>query len=158
MKKQSFFSRLTGGTDEADEEVTYADDGSEVQQQQRVAHSAPQGADLRVDVYQMEDSIVLKAFTPGVLPNDVELSLTRDMLTISATREEVTEAADEDFFTRELDWGTLERTILLPAEVDIDLAEATELHGVLTIRLPKIQKDRQRTIKVGRGSKSVNVN
>jgi HSP20 family protein len=153
---KSFFSRLTGATDESDDSE-YVDEQHE--DSQRMSASQPaRGADLRVDVYQVGDLIVLKAFTPGVLPNDVELSLTRDMLTIVATREDQAEAGDEDYFTRELDWNTLERTILLPTEVDIDLAEATESHGVLTIRLPKIQKDRQRTVKVTKGNKSVSSN
>jgi HSP20 family molecular chaperone IbpA len=153
---KSFFSRLTGASDDSyDNEYT---EEPVTDREQRAASQPARGADLRVDVYQVGDLIVLKAFTPGVLPNDVELSLTRDMLTIVASREDQAESSEEDYFTRELDWNTLERTILLPTEVDIDLAEATESHGVLTIRLPKIQKDRQRTIKVTKGNKSVNVN
>lgn len=151
MAKSSFFARLTG-TDTDFQDDYHEEEGS-------IDHEPlPQparGTDLRVDVYQNGDIIVLKAFTPGVMPNDVELSLTRDMLTITAAREENAEVRDEDYFTRELDWSTLERTILLPAEVDIDQAEATESHGVLTIRLPKIQKDRQRIVKVTRGNKTV---
>jgi HSP20 family protein len=152
---KSFFARLTGTTDET--EGAYDEEGH-VDEMRMAASQPARGADLRVDVYQIGELIVLKAFTPGVLPNDVELSLTRDMLTITASRDENAEATDEDYFTRELDWNTLERTILLPAEVDIDQAEATESHGVLTIRLPKIQKDRQRMVKVTRGNKSVSVN
>lgn len=153
---KSFFARLTGTTDDAYD--SQYDDEQHIESERLAASQPARGADLRVDVYQVGELIVLKAFTPGVLPNDVELSLTRDMLTIVASREEQAEASDENYFTRELDWSTLERTILLPAEVDIDQAEATESHGVLTIRLPKIQKDRQRTIKVTRGNKSVSVN
>lgn len=153
---KSFFARLTGTADES-YDAEYDESSTEVAPE-RPVHQAPRGADLRVDVYQMGELIILKAFTPGVLPNDVELSLTRDMLTITAHRDENAEVSDEDYFTRELDWSPLERTILLPAEVDIDQAEATESHGVLTIRLPKIQKDRQRIVKVTRGSKSVAIN
>lgn len=155
MAKSSFFARLTGAQDDNYDEH-YEDENAETERD--TAPQRPHGGDLRVDVYQNGETIIIKAFTPGVSPNDVELSLTRDMLTVSAMREENAEAPDENYFTRELDWSPLERTILLPAEVDIDQAEATESLGVLTIRLPKIQKDRQRIVKVTRGNKSVSVN
>jgi HSP20 family protein len=152
MPKQSFFARLAGLNEV--EDVAEAEDMPDTENTQRSLEK-PSGTDLRVDVFQIGDVIVLKAFTPGVHPGDVELSLTRDMLTIIATREESDDTVDEDYFTRELDWSTLERTILLPIEIDIDQAEATESHGVLTIRLPKVNKDRQRVVKVTKGNKQV---
>ncbi|MFZ2593396.1 MAG: Hsp20/alpha crystallin family protein [Minisyncoccia bacterium] len=149
MPKPSFFQRLTGSVNvEEYENDSY--DETEDDKGAYVPHydDTPTGSELRVDVYQTNDSIVLRAFTPGVPPSNVELSLTRDMLTINAKRDDSKEAPEENYFTRELDWDPLQRTVLLPSEVDIDLAEATEQHGVLTIRMPKMNKDRETKVKV----------
>jgi HSP20 family molecular chaperone IbpA len=70
------------------------------------------------------------------------------MLNIQADRNDDTEVTNESYSTRELDWRPLRRTVLLPSEVDIDLAEATESHGVLTIKMPKINKDRETKVRV----------
>jgi HSP20 family protein len=84
----------------------------------------------------------------GVQPTTIDISLTREMLTISGTRQDEKEAEDNDYFQKELYWGAFSRTILLPEEVDVDLAEASEKHGILMIRLPKINKRRQTKLKV----------
>ena len=62
------------------------------------------------------------------------------MLTISGTRQDEREVDEEYYYQRELYWGSFSRTILLPEEVDVDMAEASERHGILMIRLPKINK------------------
>ena len=104
--------------------------------------------ELAVDVYQTPDSIVVKALVAGVLPNNLEISVSRDMITIEGTREEEREVEDDGYFQRELYWGSFSRTILLPEEVDVDEADATERHGILIIRLPKINKAKQTKLKV----------
>ena len=58
------------------------------------------------------------------------------------------ETAENDFFHRELYWGSFSRTIVLPAEVEIEEAEASEKHGLLTLILPKVDKNRQSKLKV----------
>lgn len=139
---KSFFQRLTAASiDDYEDEVE--DNGP---LEDAVPHA--QESDLSVDIYQTADSIVLKAFTPGVTPGSVTLSLTRDMLNIQADRSDDSDIGSESYTTRELDWRPLRRTVLLPSEVDIDLAEATESHGVLTIKMPKINKDRETKIRV----------
>jgi len=90
----------------------------------------------------------VKALVAGVQPTSIDISLTREMLIISGSREDEREVEDDNYFQRELYWGSFSRTILLPEEVDVDLAEATEKHGILMIRLPKINKKRQTKLKV----------
>ena len=107
----------------------------------------PQG-ELAVDIYQTPDAIVVKALVAGVQPNSIDISLTREMITISGIREDEREVEEDNYFQRELYWGAFSRTILLPEEVDVDLAEASEKHGILMIRLPKINKKRQTKLKV----------
>ena len=104
--------------------------------------------ELSVDVYQTPTHIVIKAMIAGVRPEDLDVSITRDMVTIRGKREQHTEGATGDFFFEELYWGSFSRTIVLPQEVEIEEAEAIEKHGLLVIRLPKMDKSRQAKLKV----------
>ncbi len=104
--------------------------------------------ELPVDVYQSNGHVVLKAFIAGISPNTIDIALTRDMVTITGTREDEKEVTEDGYFQKELYWGSFSRTVLLPEEVDVDGAEASEKHGVLVIRLPKINKAKQTKLKV----------
>jgi HSP20 family protein len=84
----------------------------------------------------------------GCRPEDLTITITRDMITIKGRREENKTINDDDYFVRELYWGAFSRTILLPQEVEPDSAEAIERHGLLIIRIPKIDKSRKTTLKV----------
>ena len=107
-----------------------------------------EAGELAVDVYQTPSHIVIKAMIAGVRPEDLDVSITRDMVTIRGKRERHTEGTNGDFFFQELYWGSFARTIVLPQEVEIEEAEATEKHGLLIIRLPKLDKGRQAKLKV----------
>jgi len=104
--------------------------------------------ELSVDVYQTPTHIVIKAMIAGVRPEDLDVSITRDMVTVRGKREQHTEGTTGDFFFQELYWGSFSRTIVLPQEVEIEEAEAVEKHGLLIIRLPKMDKGRQAKLKV----------
>ena len=163
MAKPSFFSRLTGGN--ASEQYDDFLDDPQTQRVQfsggsreRTAHITPKAVaddwqsegegELAVDVYQTPDSIVIKALVAGVQPQTIDISLTREMLTVSGIRADEREVEEENYFQRELYWGSFSRTILLPEEVDVERAEATEKHGILMIRLPKINNKRETKLKV----------
>jgi len=107
--------------------------------------------ELTVDVYQTADMIVIKSMIAGVRPEDLDISITRDMVTIHGKREEERVASEDDYFTRELYWGSFSRTISLPQEIDVDEAEAIEKHGLLILKLPKMDKRRQSKLKVKMG-------
>lgn len=104
--------------------------------------------ELSVDVINSSDTIVIKAMIAGVKPSDVDVDITRDSVTIKATRHDEHEIEDENFHQRELYWGTFSRTISLPEEVDVDLAEAKEKHGLLVINLPKLDKNRKTKLQI----------
>lgn len=104
--------------------------------------------ELSVDVYQTANEIIIEAMVAGVKPEDLHLSITRDMVTIKGRRDGNTSVTHDDYFYKELYWGTFTRTILLPHEVEIEEAEAVEKHGLLIIRLPKVDKARQTKLKV----------
>lgn len=163
MKKPSFLERLTGSqpADEYDrildedhqfgegDDLAVEDDQEEESWEDEVQDSgSQQDGELPVDMYQTDDSIVIRALVAGVSPNELEISITRDMVTIRGVREEYQEAHDDGYFHRELFWGSFSRTLLLPEEVAIDEAEAQEKHGMLEIKLPKLDKHRSTQLKV----------
>ncbi len=159
LKKQSFFSKLTGGDDDDFYEPKFSPTGTPAVFQGDNGRGAAKDdawqkdeeeekGELSVDVYQTADAIVVKAFIAGVQPNSVDIALTRESLTISGTRSDEREVEEDSYFQRELYWGAFSRTILLPEEIDVDMAEASEKHGILMIRLPKINKAKQTKLKV----------
>ncbi len=150
-KKPSFFDRLTGASfdndfDTFEEEETGLQKGRD--DGPAVPASEPGAAQLTVDVYQTPADIFIRALVAGVKPEDLDIAITRDMVTIKGKRTEQKEVTEDGYVYQELYWGSFERTIILPAEVDVDMAEASEKHGLLTIRMPKINKDRQTKLRV----------
>jgi HSP20 family protein len=103
---------------------------------------------LAVDVYQTPEEIVVRSVVAGIDPNDLHISISRDMVIIKGAREDTSECAEDDFFHKELYWGSFSRTVLLPAEIEVDEGVAKANNGLLTIRLPKIDKEKKKDIKV----------
>lgn len=109
---------------------------------------ADEEGELTVDVYQTPDNLVIKTIIAGVRPEDLDIAITRDMVTIRGSREESREVNEGDYLHKELYWGSFSRTIMLPQEIDVESAEAIEKHGLLTVTLPKIDKGRETKLKV----------
>ena len=84
----------------------------------------------------------------GVSSDELSVSVTREMVTIKGRRESAKGISPENYFYQELYWGAFTRTILLPAEIETEDVEATEKHGLLTIKLSKIDKERKQTVKI----------
>src|SRR3989338_6320571 len=103
---------------------------------------------LTVDVYQDEDDIIVQSTVAGVRPDDLDVQITRDMVTIRGKREQTREITKNDYFYQELYWGSFSRSILLPSEVDVDESEATLKNGLLTVKLPKLDRNRSERLKV----------
>ena len=147
--KRSFFERITGTISVADDEADFQTEvkGKPGKGADWLEEEAEEG-ELSVDVYQTPSHIVVKAMIAGVRPEDLDVTITRDMVTIRGKREQHTEGSAGDFFFQELYWGSFSRTIVLPQEVEVEEAEAVEKHGLLIIRLPKLDKGRQAKLKV----------
>jgi len=107
--------------------------------------------ELTVDVYQTADSIIIKSMIAGVKPEDLDISITRDSVTIRGHREEEKISREDDYFARELYWGSFSRTIQLPEEINVDEADAIDKHGLLILKLPKLDKKKQSKLKVKLG-------
>ncbi len=145
-EKRSFFEKLTG-TVRMDEETAIAPRRSR-EEETWTEEETEKDAELTVDVYQTPEMIVIKSMIAGVRPDDLDVSITRDRVTIAGKREEEKVASGEDYYHRELYWGSFSRTIELPEEIDVDEAEAIEKHGLLILKLPKLDKKRQSKLKV----------
>jgi len=143
INKRSFFERLTGSVSLPEEESELP-----TAREENWINNAPEEGELNVDVYQNQNEIVIKTMVAGVKPEDLDVAISRDMVTVKGKRENERMVADDDYFHKELYWGTFSRTIVLPQEIDVDAAEAVEKHGLLIIKLPKLDKNRQTRLKV----------
>ena len=153
--KRSFFERITGSApyDETETEAVVISESVPIQKPKEnrwaaMEEDTEEEGELTVDVYQTATDVILQTMVAGVKPEDLNISITREMITVKGRRERPTESIDANYLHKELYWGAFSRTVMLPAEVDVEAAEAIERHGLLTIRLPKTDKERVQKIKV----------
>lgn len=91
---------------------------------------------LLVDMYETDSAVVVRSFVAGVAPDDLEISMHNDMLTIRGSRHDAEEIHDDRFYHRECHWGTFSRSIIIPLPVDTGRIRALFKDGVVTIILP----------------------
>lgn len=104
--------------------------------------------ELAVDVYQTDDEIVVQSAIAGVEPEDLDITVERDTVTIKGERGNgVTEHA-KNYFHQECYWGMFSRQIILPEEVNPGIAEASMKNGILTLRLPKTERQKVKKVQV----------
>jgi HSP20 family protein len=103
---------------------------------------------LTLDVFQDADNIIIKSTIAGVRPEDLDISINNDMLTIKGERKKEETVKEADYFYQECYWGAFSRSVILPMEVEADKIEAMLKDGVLTIKLPKSKKAKARKIQV----------
>lgn len=103
---------------------------------------------LSIDVYQTPTEIVIKSTIAGVKPEDIDVSINDDMVTIKGERKKDEEVKEEDYFYQECYWGKFSRSVILPQEIEIDKVRAELKNGILTVRLPKAEKTKSRKVKV----------
>lgn len=164
-KKRSFFERLTGSMSMEEElpepRKEYLIKGVKSNGKTEGKNGHTEGrtgsnwieeendeAELSIDVFQTPTDIIVQTMVAGVKPEDLELSITRDMITIRGQRQESRTIDENNYFTKELYWGRFSRTISLPAEVEPEEVEATEKHGLVTIKIKKVDKEKKNSVKV----------
>jgi HSP20 family protein len=164
LKKKSFFERLTGSirlTDEEEEKPVISAPTQQINPAYKipaketgttvvpiVKEEEEEVGQLTVDVYQTPNEIIIQSMVAGVQPENLSITITRDMVTVKGRREEVRGIDKENYFLKELYWGSFARTVNLPVEIEPEASEAIEKHGLLIIKLPKINKDKQTTLRV----------
>jgi len=114
----------------------------------RILAWEPAELGFALDVYENDDALVVKAALPGVRPDEVDISVTDDILTIKGETKSEEETKDGSYHRRELRYGAFARSIALPTLVNHDKAEATFENGILTVTLPKAEEVKPKSIKI----------
>jgi len=173
MAKKSFFERLVGVTEEIrknqSEETSLpkkiSANSSRTETKKKPAQKEPKSetaapeptmeewpsdeeGQLTIDVYQTDADIVIKSTIAGAKSDDIDISVTENMITIKGKRMKDEKVSSENYYYQELYWGPFSRSVILPIDVDTDKIKASLKDGILTIRLPKIEKFKTKTIKV----------
>ena len=113
----------------------------------RTKEPEPEGQ-LTIDVYQTEDDIVVQSTIAGAKSDDIDISITNDMVTIRGRREIEDAIKQSDYYYQEIYWGPFSRSVILPVDIDADNAKASFKNGVLTIRLPRLDKVRTKKVRI----------
>lgn len=161
MKKKSFFERLAGNLrfdDKEDEDTVEVKSPTterrdlSINQSSNTQQPQPQEqevvGELPVDMYETANEVIIQTLIAGVLPENLSISITRDLVSIYGKREENKSIAPDQYHIKELYWGAFTRKVELPAEIEIDNAEAIERHGMLLIKLPKTDRGRKTVLKI----------
>jgi HSP20 family protein len=173
-EKKSFLERLTGSKRMEDGEVemdtmnVFAEDDeateitmpqnnpfrqtARIQEDERLELNNGNDNDgegqLTIDVYQTDNDIIIKSTIAGVKPEDLEVSINNDMVTIKGERKTEEEIDDENYYYQECYWGSFSRSVVLPVDVLPDKSEASLKNGILTIKLPKAATNQIKKIQV----------
>lgn len=103
---------------------------------------------LSVDVFQNNNSIVVKSAIAGVKAEDIDINLNNDTITIKGIRRDTGEVDEDDYFYKECYWGGFSRSIILPIDIKHDKVDAQLENGILTVTLPISEKSKARNIEV----------
>lgn len=169
-KKRSFFERLTGAISLDEDDLDIPEDDYTPAPRHRDPEPEPERhaidprgsgharhvaasreeeeGELGVDLIETPDAVILRAMVAGVRPSNLDIQISRQSVTVRGSREEESFSSSEDHIVRELYWGTFSRVIDLPAEVDIESAAAKEKNGLLTVVMPKVDKERKAKLSV----------
>ena len=153
---KNFFEKLAGVKPSNDEDaeveskIISTKDDDETQLEEKAIEEIfdePEG-ELALDVYQTPTSFIIESAIAGVNPDDIEVSISPESISIKGKREKIEKIKAENYIHQECYWGRFSRTIILPQEIDADKAQANIKNGVLKITLPKVNKNRTKKVKV----------
>ncbi len=155
FERRSFFEKLTGNEAHPKVEKEIAPDkGSEqdttleTSEMQVQENAETDEGQLTLDVFQDDANVYIQSTIAGVRPEDIDVSITNDMVTIKGERKKDMQVRDEDYFYQECYWGAFSRSVILPVDVIADEAEANLKNGILTVKIPKAIKKVSKSIKV----------
>lgn len=103
---------------------------------------------LNIDMYQTKDNVIIKSTIAGVRPEDIDITVANDMVTIKGTRKKEESVSDDDYFYQECYWGGFARSVIVPVDIDSEHIEADLKDGILTIIIPKAAKAKTKKVKV----------
>lgn len=103
---------------------------------------------LNIDMYQTKDNVIIKSTIAGVRPEDIDITVANDMVTVRGSRRKEESIAQEDYFYQECYWGSFSRSVIVPVDIDSEHIEADLKDGILTIIVPKAAKAKTKKVKV----------
>jgi len=103
---------------------------------------------LTLDVYRTPTEVVVESAIAGVDPQNIDIDVTTDSITIRGERQRAREVRDENYDLQECYWGRFSRSIILPEEVDAESAKAEFKNGILIVRMPKKSRARSKKLKI----------
>ncbi len=109
---------------------------------------APAEGTLGLDMYETEDSVVVKSAVPGIKPDDIDITISGNILSISGETKVEEEVKEDDYIRRERRCGSFCRSVTLPEALEPDKAEASFEDGVLTLNIPKAPEAKPKVIKI----------
>jgi len=154
-ESRSFFERITGSKSaptpaEPPKERTARANERAISQKgdDDLSPQQEEEGELTVDIYDDGDYIVIQAIVGGVKPEDIDVQVTDDVVTVRGKRSRSQEIENDNFYYRELYWGSFSRSIILPQEIISDEAEASMKNGLLTVKLPKRDRNKAQKLRV----------
>ena len=106
-----------------------------------------------VDVYEEGQEVIVEATLAGIKPEDVEININEDVLTIDDQRQATSEIEEKNYYRKEVRSGSFHRSVMLPASVDADKAKADFKNGLLKVILPKKKQSKSKSIKININNK-----
>ncbi len=142
---KNFFEKLAGikSDNESENEIE-----KELEEISLDEISEESEGELAIDVYNTPSSLIIESAIAGVNPDDIDVSISPESVTIKGKREKEEKVKAENYIHQECYWGKFSRTIILPQEIDPDKAQANIKNGVLKITLPKLNKSKTKKVKV----------
>ncbi|MBI3231549.1 MAG: Hsp20/alpha crystallin family protein [Candidatus Doudnabacteria bacterium] len=103
---------------------------------------------LNIDMYQTKDNVIIKSTIAGVRPEDIDITVANDMVTIKGSRKKEETVSGDDYFYQECYWGNFSRSVIVPVDIDSENIEADLKDGILTVVVPKAAKAKTKKVKV----------
>ncbi len=103
---------------------------------------------LNIDMYQTKDNVIIKSTIAGVRPEDIDITVANDMVTVKGTRKKEEAISQDDYFYQECYWGNFSRSVIIPVDIDSEEIEADLKDGILTVIIPKAAKAKTKKVKV----------
>ena len=101
-----------------------------------------------IDVYEDKDDVIIEASLAGIDPKDVNISVKDDVFILEGTRSKASEVEEKNYYRKEVRTGSFHRSVMLPASVQADKADANFANGILKVILPKEAKAKSKSIKI----------
>ncbi len=149
--EEKFFEDLAKGTNDGHHykvKTDEKDSGEKAVAKKSTDDDIATEGKLTIDVYQTPAEIVIESAIAGVKPEDLDIDVSNDSITIKGERRRDEKVEEENYFYQECYWGKFSRSIILPEEVDPDSASVNFKNGILTVKLPKLQKKKAKKLKV----------